>query len=90
MLGGVLGDRYGKRAVLAAGFALFVWTMVVSAFTTSYTVVLFINLYQCVCNGILFDALSFRLHGAHDSHKSGVSLTAGAWSVVCWGHRSMH
>eukprot|EP01051_Picozoa_sp_SAG22_P019119 SAG22_NODE_3428_length_1718_cov_3.104385_2_plen_130_part_00 len=53
VLGGVLGDRYGKRAVLAGGFALFVWTMVVSAFTTSFTVVLFVNLYQGLVGGVL-------------------------------------
>ena len=53
VLGGYLGDRFGKRAVLAIGFALFVWTVVVQAITTSFTVVVLINLYQGLVGGVL-------------------------------------
>lgn len=89
VLGGWLGDRYGKRAVLTAVF-LVIWQPIVwMAFTTSFTVVAVLNIYSGLfggmlggpINGLMADVLPMGSDGKPTHPTRDWNLICQAWSL---------
>lgn len=89
VLGGWLGDKYGKRAVLTSVF-LIIWPPIVwQAFTTSFTVVAVLNLYGGLfggllggpINGLMADVLPTGSDGKPTHPTRDWNLICQAWSL---------
>lgn len=89
VLGGWLGDRYGKRAVLTAVF-LVIWQPIVwMGFTTSFTVVAALNIYSGLfggmlggpINGLMADVLPMGSDGKPTHPTRDWNLICQAWSL---------
>ena len=89
VLGGWLGDRYGKRAVLTAVFLILWQPIVWMAFTTSFTVVAVLNLYSGLfggmlggpINGLMADVLPMGPDGKPTHPTRDWNLICQAWSL---------
>eukprot|EP01047_Picozoa_sp_COSAG01_P063081 COSAG01_NODE_8120_length_2914_cov_2.256838_1_plen_123_part_00 len=53
VMGGVWSERYGKRRVLVCGFLGILWVNFIFAFTSSYSVVFFFNMWAGFVGGSL-------------------------------------
>ena len=94
VLGGWLGDRYGKQAVLTVVFLLIIWTIVVQAFTTSFTVVVLVNAWGGLMggmlggpiNGLMADVLPTGSDGKPTHPTRDWNLICQAWSIpgILW------
>eukprot|EP01043_Picozoa_sp_COSAG02_P049603 COSAG02_NODE_4999_length_4733_cov_33.523522_2_plen_489_part_00 len=89
VLGGWLGDRYGKRAVLTAVFLILWQPIVWMAFTTSFTVVAVLNIYSGLfggilggpINGLMADVLPMGSDGKPTHPTRDWNLICQAWSL---------
>jgi MFS family permease len=94
VLGGWLSDRFGKRAVLTAVFLFIIWPIVVQAYTTSFTVVVLLNLYNGLLggtlgapiNGLMADVLPVGADGKPTHPTRDWNLICQAWSLpgIVW------
>ena len=89
VLGGWLGDRYGKRAVLTAVFLILWQPIVWMAFTTSFTTVAVLNIYSGLfggmlggpINGLMADVLPMGSDGKPTHPTRDWNLICQAWSL---------